>query len=131
MAYPTGYLNGLRCFNAREFWECHEELEDIWLKLDGEPRRFYQGLIQLAAAFHHLYHTGRWSAAYRLFGQSREKLVGYQPRYMGLDVDEIVERLEMCRAAAASVSSGSLLPEEADGDLVFEIWPADGPPQHT
>lgn len=127
MRYPDGYLNGLRLFNAREFWECHEELEDIWLKLDGEPRLFYQGLIQMAAAFHHVYHTGRWPAACRLFEQSREKLAGYRPRYMGLNVDEIVERLEMCREAAAGVNSGVQLPEEADGSMVFEVWPADGP----
>lgn len=126
--YPQGYLEGLRLFNSREFWECHEELEGIWLQLEGEPRLFYQGLIQMAAAFHHVFHTGRWSAACRLFEQAREKLVGFSPRYMGLKVDDIVERLEQCRAAAARVEVGNRLPEETDDSMVFEVWPLDYPP---
>ena len=44
---------GLAHFNAREFFEAHEAWEELWL-VEAEPEKtFLQGLIQLAAAFHH------------------------------------------------------------------------------
>ncbi len=45
---------GVRLFNARHFFEAHEALEILWLKTAGEEKNFLHGLIQVAAAFHHL-----------------------------------------------------------------------------
>jgi uncharacterized protein len=48
---PSGQLLlGIRQFNSREWFECHETLELLWMKEEGELRPFYQGLIQLAIA---------------------------------------------------------------------------------
>ena len=44
---------GIRLFNAREFFEAHEALEALWLKSSGDEKIFLHGLIQVAAAFHH------------------------------------------------------------------------------
>ncbi len=44
---------GLTHFNSRRFFEAHEIWEEIWL-VEAEPEKtFLQGLIQLAAAYHH------------------------------------------------------------------------------
>ena len=42
---------GVRLFNRGEYWEAHEAWEGIWAKLDGSAKKFYQGLIQLAAGY--------------------------------------------------------------------------------
>ncbi len=47
------FLEGIRCFNHRAFFEAHEVWEDIWRDEEGPARRFYQGLIQLAVCLHH------------------------------------------------------------------------------
>src|SRR3970040_1227213 len=47
------FRRGLDCFNRREFFVCHEVLEEIWLEETEEEKPFYQGIIQVAAAFHH------------------------------------------------------------------------------
>ena len=44
---------GIGCFNRQEFFDCHEVLEEVWLAEPPEEKPFYQGLIQVAAAFHH------------------------------------------------------------------------------
>lgn len=44
------YREGLRRFNAGEFFECHEILEALWKPARGEDRLLLQGLIQLAVA---------------------------------------------------------------------------------
>ncbi len=52
---PAHLLGWLECFNAGEFYEAHDVLEDLWLEKREEPdANFYKGLIQLAGAFVHL-----------------------------------------------------------------------------
>ena len=50
-----GLLEGIALFNRGEFWDAHEAWEGVWAGLPkgSDERRFYQGLIQLAAAFLH------------------------------------------------------------------------------
>ena len=45
---------GIEEFNQQLFFECHETLEEIWLEEHGEDRRFYQGIIQIAAGYYKL-----------------------------------------------------------------------------
>lgn len=47
------YLEFFELFNAQNFFEAHEVLEDLWREEKGPNRDFYQGLIQIAAAFVH------------------------------------------------------------------------------
>ena len=51
------YLRGISLFNNAEFFDAHEALEDIWRAAPPENKKFLQGLIQVAVAFHH-YSTG-------------------------------------------------------------------------
>jgi predicted metal-dependent hydrolase len=47
------FRKGVALFNARKFFEAHEVWEELWL-VEPEPEKtFLQGLIQLAAAYHH------------------------------------------------------------------------------
>jgi uncharacterized protein len=51
------YLRGISLFNDAEFFDAHEALEDIWRVAPPENKKFCQGLVQVAVAFHH-YSTG-------------------------------------------------------------------------
>jgi predicted metal-dependent hydrolase len=51
------YQRGISLFNNAEFFDAHEALEDIWRAAPPENKKFLQGLIQVAVAFHH-YSTG-------------------------------------------------------------------------
>jgi predicted metal-dependent hydrolase len=51
------YLQGIAAFNQAEFFDAHEHLEDVWRAAPPENKKFLQGLIQVAVAFHH-YSTG-------------------------------------------------------------------------
>jgi len=47
------FQRGILHFNAQEFFEAHEVWEEVWL-VEAEPEKtFLQGIIQIAAAFHH------------------------------------------------------------------------------
>jgi predicted metal-dependent hydrolase len=47
------YQKGLEAFNSAHFYDAHEHWEEVWLETPHPDKMFLQGLIQVAAAFHH------------------------------------------------------------------------------
>jgi uncharacterized protein len=47
------YQKGLEAFNSAHFYDAHEHWEEVWLVTPNPDKMFLQGLIQVAAAFHH------------------------------------------------------------------------------
>jgi predicted metal-dependent hydrolase len=47
------YQKGLEAFNSGHFYDAHEHWEEVWLETSNSDKMFLQGLIQVAAAFHH------------------------------------------------------------------------------
>lgn len=82
------FARGIACFNRRQFFTCHELLEEIWLAESSEEKPFYQGLIQAAAGFHH-YQNGNLTGAHSLLRQGLEKLAAYPPDYHGIDLADL------------------------------------------
>jgi uncharacterized protein len=87
---------GIDYFNRGMFFECHEVLEEAWLEAAGEQKKFLQGLIQVAVAFHHL---GRknLAGAGRLLAAGMEKLSAFAPRHEGVDIGRLLADLEPWR----------------------------------
>ena len=55
MPKPSSFEEAVRLFNQRQFFECHEVLEDLWRPLPpGAEKEFLQGLLQVGVGFHHL-----------------------------------------------------------------------------
>ncbi len=84
---------GVDLFNRGAYWEAHEAWEELWLRAEPELRLFVQGLIQLAAAWHHL-RRGNSRGAQRLFRAGLEKLRPYPLLFAGIDVSGAVAAAE-------------------------------------
>lgn len=93
------YLEGLAAFDRGDYFESHELLEDLWLRNRSELRPFLQGLIQLAAAHHHLT-LGRYVGAMALFDAGPWRLRPFAPSTLGLDVARLLLESEACRVHA-------------------------------
>lgn len=87
--FATHFLEGVELFNGGRFWHAHEAWEKLWLVEREETRPFLQGLIQLAAAYHHL-QRGTLSGAVRLFDSALVKLAPYPSFFCGVDRDALV-----------------------------------------
>ena len=76
---------GIDEFNQQLFFECHETLEEIWLEEHGEDRKFYQGIIQIAAGYYKL-QQGVPAGAIKLWRMGLEKIEPYSPVYLGVEL---------------------------------------------
>ena len=111
--FAPAFARGLRHFNSREFWKAHEAWEELWLESESRLVEFLQGLIQLAAAYHHA-QRGTLRGAVRLFDSALRKLEAFPPDYCDIDRSKAVEAAARHRAwASARVDAGTLeaLPE--------------------
>lgn len=80
------YLDeGILLFNQGKYFLAHETLEEHWIEADASERDFYQGLIHVAVAFHHLAKGNTVGAALQL-RKARGRLEGYPDVVDGVDV---------------------------------------------
>ena len=86
-------LEGARLFNAGAFFESHEAWESLWHEVEGQERLLLQGLIQLAAAYHHLTHRNAAGARY-LYTKGRARLVPWLPAHAGLELREWLTQVD-------------------------------------
>ena len=93
--YPAQYLEGLRLFNAEDFFESHEVLEELWSETQDERKKFYQGLIQAAVALLH-FGNGNLGGAKKVYLTSRKYLEAYPPEFEGLDMARFLENMQFC-----------------------------------
>jgi uncharacterized protein len=80
--------DGVRLFDAGEFFACHEVWEDAWREAEGPERLFLQALIHIAVSFHHE-RLGNTTGARRQMRKALGKLAGYLPEYAGIDTGAI------------------------------------------
>ncbi len=86
--FRSQFERGITHFNALEFWEAHEAWEELWLAAESETEQFLQGLIQLAAAYHHV-KRGTFRGAVRLFDAALGRLDRFPRPYCGLDLHDV------------------------------------------
>ena len=48
------FLNGIKAFNEKKFYDAHEYLEDLWSQYYLSEALFIQGLIQLSVGYFHI-----------------------------------------------------------------------------
>jgi len=92
---------GLRLYDAGEFFTAHEAWESVWLELPEPEKTFLQGLIQVTAAFHHLQRNNPLGTSLLLQAALR-RLDRYPEFFGGISVgllrDDIRKRLRMLEA---------------------------------
>ncbi len=87
------YLEGIRLFNAGEYWHAHEQWEACWLIAREPEITFYQGIIQAAAALVH-WQRGNPRGLQRNWEKGRPKLVALPPVMLGLDLRTLIADMD-------------------------------------
>ena len=110
LALDPRYQGYFACFNAQQYYEAHDVLEDLWLGERDENYAFFKGLIQVAGAFVHLQkqflhpdhpkHRPRLRPATRLFALAVRNLSSYGSQHLHLDV---AGAIRMCEYYSAEI----------------------------
>ena len=108
------FRKGLEQFNHHHFFDAHETWEEIWLHSPEPEKTFLQGIIQVAAAFHH-YTRGNAAGARSLLEAGLKKLEQFPEVHRGLELEELraAARRWMAALAAGRDLGGGRLPRIA------------------
>jgi uncharacterized protein len=109
---------GLRRYDAGEFFAAHEAWESVWLEACEPDKTFLQGLIQVTAAFHHLERKNPLGTR-RLLHAALRRLEPYPPGFGGISVTALCCDLKECIHALDES-------EATPGLTRARILPADG-----
>jgi len=98
---------GIREFNSWRFYDCHETLEDVWRAEDSSLADFFQGIIKVAAACHHLL-RGEHKGAVNLLGDALTLLAPYRPACLGVDVQRLIDEASACYERIRELGPGRI-----------------------
>ena len=115
---PGQLLKGIREFNKREWFECHETVEDLWIGETGETRDFYQGIIQIAVALHH-WRNGNFKGAISLLKGGAGYLGRVTEECQWVNVAALIADADRMRAALEGLGKGQM--ETLDPDFIPQI----------
>jgi uncharacterized protein len=98
------YQRGLEAFNSAHFYDAHEHWEEVWLETPNPDKMFLQGLIQVAAAFHH-YSRANLLGTRNLLQAGLHKLDRFPEVHGGLEIEALREAV---RGWLAALDAGKI-----------------------
>ena len=106
-AVPQGLRVAVAMFNAGEFFEQHEVLEELWRAEPRPIRELYQGILQVGVGFYHL-ERGNHHGALTLLDRGLARLRTVAPDAMGLDVGGLIGAAQAARDRIAELGPSRL-----------------------
>jgi RimJ/RimL family protein N-acetyltransferase/predicted metal-dependent hydrolase len=100
---------GLRCFHSGAFFEAHEHWESVWLAAQEPEKTFLQGLIQVAAAFHH-FQRSNYAGTISLLRSALRRLDAYPEAFAGVVVAPLRTAIRLWLGALETRSRSPLPP---------------------
>lgn len=90
------FIKGMQQLLAREWFEAHESIEELWREIDEgetERRAALQGIIQHAVALEHL-QRGNALGAFNVWSRAKAKLAKLDPWSLGVGIGPWGEAIE-------------------------------------
>lgn len=81
-------VEGLRLFNAGEYFEAHEALELTWRGETGPIRDLYRGILQVGVAYYHIL-KGNYLGARKMFRRCHPWLAPFPATCRGINVEKL------------------------------------------
>jgi predicted metal-dependent hydrolase len=120
------FRKGLELFNKAHFFDAHEALEDVWRLVppDHSSKSHFQGMVQVAVAFHHQ-STGNLVGARSVLARALRNLRGGEATFPHIDLTRLREESQQWvdYLALASATGCANQPSDEGGTT-----PLDPPP---
>ena len=111
-------FEGLRQFNSKQFYLCHETLEELWMKEPGEIRELYQGILQVGVGYFHLIRYNHHGAV-NLLELGVSKLAKFAPERLGINVAKLMSEAAASRQAIVGLGAERI--KEFDIHIIPQI----------
>ena len=98
---PPALRVGVHMFNAGEYFEQHEVLEELWRAEPGPIRELYQGILQVGVGCYHL-QRGNYHGAVTLLDRGLTRLATVAPDAAGIDVAGLMSQARRLRQRLAA-----------------------------
>jgi hypothetical protein len=115
---PGQLLLAIRQFNSREWYDCHETIEELWLGETGEMKDFLQGTLQISVALHH-WRNGNHGGAVSLLASGVNYLKRVSDVCLWVDVPTLIADSERVRIALAELGKDHM--EDLKSSLIPQI----------
>lgn len=93
MAYDPLYVAYLVYFNRdRDYFECHEVLEELWLATERNP--LYKGLLQVAVGLYH-FRDGNIRGAMLMLESAEARLREYPSVTLGIKLEALLQEVRV------------------------------------
>ena len=86
---PAGARRGLAEFNAGQYFEQHETLEQVWRAEDRPVRDLYRGILQIGVALLQI-ERGNGPGARKMFERAFRWLEPFRPVCQGVDIERLL-----------------------------------------
>lgn len=115
MKYDPLYAAYLVYFNRdRDYFECHEVLEELWLARNKDPR--YKGLLQVAVGLYH-FRNGNVRGGIKMMNSAYVRLRPYAADELGIHMEKLVHEVQIYAERLTTYDTQSF----AYYDLTIEI----------
>lgn len=108
---------GIALFNRSEFFDAHEVLEDVWRAAPADQKKYFQGLVQTAVAFHH-FSTGNRIGMRSVMQRAMGNLEGCPAEFHAVNVALLRKSVAQWLTA---FDAGNPLPRLPRMEVVMEI----------
>ena len=101
------FERGVALFERGKYWESHEAWEAIWLRHPEPCRIFFQGLIQMAGAYHQL-GRGIYGGLVKHLNNAAWKLEQFPDTFLGVDVAALMGKIREGIRDSEQLGAGNL-----------------------
>jgi predicted metal-dependent hydrolase len=115
---PSDFIHGIEQFNAHEYFECHETLENLWNAEPGPSRILYKGVLQVGVGCYHFLRDNYKGAIIKL-QTGADYLEPFAPACRGIDVAQLISDARGLREAI--VANGPTRLDHVDRSLLPRI----------
>ncbi len=121
------FWRGVELFNSGEYFDAHEEWEELWSEFNLPDRFFIQGLIQTTVSFYHL-STGNLKGSRNLIVRALDKFIKKGPNkglwessHRGVETFTFIKSIERCNEEIIKIQNAL----EFNWDLVPKLLPTE------
>lgn len=104
---PALVIQGLQLFNAREFFEAHEILEEAWRAERRPIRELYRGILQVGVACYHA-QRNNFTGAVKMFQRSKIWLKPFPDICCGINLAQFRTDYQIVEDQIKTLGPGNL-----------------------